>query len=311
MSEPDPSPPPLDTNAARRWQRLAHAQSHPPPQGQGAAWLHDEVGQRMAQRLAWIKRAPSHWVNWRALASGSAVHAQVQAVYPNSQAFLAPAPENTEDVATYFVANESWLQRIKSKLQGQAQQMIQPVQDGAAQMVWANMSLHTEPDPAAAVQEWHRMLAVDGYLMFSCLGPDTVRELRVIYQELGWGPCSHPLTDMHDWGDLLVGTGFAEPVMDMERIVLSFATPERALQELRGLGRNLHPARFAGLRGRAWQAKLLARMQALRKAQGTIELTFEVIYGHAFKPPPRLKVSSESAISMRDMRAMLAQSKPR
>jgi malonyl-CoA O-methyltransferase len=312
MSEPQASPPPLDAAAARRWQRLAYAQSLPPPQGQGAAWLHAEVGSRMAQRLAWIKRAPSPWVNWRALSSGQAVHAQVQAVYPNSQAILAPAPENNEEIATYLVAKKGLFQRIKSKLQGQAQQMIQPVQDGAAQMVWANMSLHSEPDPAAAVKEWHRMLAVDGYLMFSCLGPDTARELHAVYAQLGWPPASHPLTDMHDWGDLLVGTGFAEPVMDMERIVLTFATPERALQELRGLGRNLHPARFPGLRGKAWHAQLLAGMQAqMRNAQGQIELTFEVIYGHAFKPAPRLKLSAESAISMRDMRAMLSQSKPR
>jgi malonyl-CoA O-methyltransferase len=130
--------------------------------------------------------------------------------------------------------------------------------------------------------------------------------------EEGWSPAAHPLTDMHDWGDLLVGTGFAEPVMDMERIVLSFASPERALQELRGLGRNLHPARFAGLRGKHWHRKLLLRMkERLTNAQGQIELTFEIIYGHAFKPAPRLKVSAESAISIRDMRAMLSQSKRR
>ena len=43
-----------------------------------------------------------------------------------------------------------------------------------------------------------------------------------------------------DWGDMLASNGFAEPVMDMERITLTFETPERLLQELRGLGRNLH-----------------------------------------------------------------------
>ncbi len=189
--------------------------------------------------------------------------------------------------------------------------MLRPVEDGSAHMVWANMTLHTEPDPAAVVKAWHRMLAVDGYLMFSCLGPDTVIELRRTYQQQGWPSAAHPLTDMHDWGDLLVGTGFAEPVMDMERIVLGFSSPERALQELRGIGRNLHPARFAGLRGRAWHAQLLNALEALRNPKGQIELTFEVIYGHAFKPAPRLKMSAESAISMRDMRAMLTQSRPK
>ena len=190
--------------------------------------------------------------------------------------------------------------------------MTQAVADGGAQMVWANMSLHTEPDPAETVKQWHRALKVDGYLMFSCLGPDTAIELRQIYRDAGWPPAAHPLTDMHDWGDLLVRSGFAEPVMDMERIVLSFATPERALQELRGLGRNLHPARHPGLRGKNWRKQLLALMQErLVHSQGHIELSFEIIYGHAVKPTPRLQVSTESAISMRDLRAMLAQRKSR
>jgi malonyl-CoA O-methyltransferase len=83
------------------------------------------------------------------------------------------------------------------------------------------------------------------------------------------------------------------------------------LKELRGIGRNLHPQRMQGLRGRFWHAQLLQALEALRKPGGEIELTFEVIYGHAFKPAPRLKVSAESAISMRDMRAMLGQSKAR
>ena len=295
--------PPLDAAAARRWQALAHAEAL---KGQWP-WLHEEVGQRMAQRLPWIKQQPAAWVNWRALNSGVQVHTQVAAVYPNSKQIVTPTGIESAQSAHYLIANRGGLKSILAKLQGKAQAMAQAVADGGAQMVWANMALHTEPDPAATVKEWHRMLAVEGFLMFSCLGPDTARELRSVYQNLGWQQISQPLTDMHDWGDLLVSTGFAEPVMDMERIVLSFATPERALQELRGLGRNLHPARFAGLRGKAWQRQLLGAMNAqMRNAQGQIELTFEITYGHAFKPAPRLKMSSESAISMRDMRAMLS-----
>lgn len=299
------SPPPLDAHAAQRWQAIAHRNALQ----QGAPWLHEEVGRRMAQRLAWIKKQPANWVNWRAASSGSAVHALVAKQYPNSEPFLAPAGMESTQTAPLLIANQGFVQGLISKLQGQEKRMLRPVEHATAQMVWANMALHAEPDPAATVKVWHQMLAVDGYLMFSCLGPDTALELRQIYWAEGWSPAAHPLTDMHDWGDLLVGTGFAEPVMDMERIVLSFATPQRALQELRGLGRNLHPKRFTGLRGRAWYAQLLKAMEALRDPQGQIALTFEVIYGHAFKPAPRLKMSAESAISMRDMRAMLSQSK--
>jgi malonyl-CoA O-methyltransferase len=112
---------------------------------------------------------------------------------------------------------------------------------------------------------------------------------------------------MHDWGDMLVNAGFAEPVMDMERITLTFATPERLLLELRELGRNLHPCRFGALRGRAWHAQLLAALSQLAKPgdDGQLRLTFEVVYGHAFKAPPRMPVGPEIRVSLDEMRATL------
>ena len=156
------------------------------------------------------------------------------------------------------------------------------------------------------MKQWHQALAVDGFLMFSCLGPDTLRELRALYAALGWPPPGHEFTDMHDWGDMLVDTGFAEPVMDMERITLAFATPERLLDELRELGANLHPGRFPALRGRHWKTRLLQAIdEQLRGADGQLTLTFEVVYGHALKPPPRAKVGEQTSVSVQDMRTML------
>jgi len=166
-------------------------------------------------------------------------------------------------------------------------------------------------DPQALIQRWHKALAVDGFLMFSCFGPDTLRELRALYQSLGWPAPAHEFTDMHDWGDMLVAAGFAEPVMDMERIELTFETPQRLLQELRELGRNLHPARFAGLRGRAWHEELLAALRGLADPahDGRLKLTFEVIYGHAFRPPGRIAVEGETRFSVEDLRLSLIKNK--
>ena len=98
--------------------------------------------------------------------------------------------------------------------------------------------------------------------------------------------------------------------MDMERITLTFATPQRLLQELRELGRNLHPARFAGLRGRAWREDLLQKMAdcwAEKQADGQLSLTFEIVYGHAYKPQPKVRLEANSAVSLEDMKAMLKQ----
>jgi malonyl-CoA O-methyltransferase len=134
-------------------------------------------------------------------------------------------------------------------------------------------------------------------------------ELRAAYARRGWSAPLHTLTDMHDWGDRLVGQGFAEPVMDMERLVLTFATPERALLELRELGRNLAPDRPQGLSSKAWRRELLATLDECRvpseHGDGQIALTFELIYGHAIKPKPRVKLSSSASVSLSNMREML------
>jgi len=174
-------------------------------------------------------------------------------------------------------------------------------------MLWANMALHESSNPQALLDRWRETLKVDGFLMFSCLGPDTVREIRELYATLGWPPAGHELTDMHDWGDMLVQAGFAEPVMDMERITLTYETPSRLLKELRELGRNFHPRRFPALRGRAWKASLEQAIgRHLVKGQdGRLTLTFEVIYGHALKAAPKVRVSSLSSVSVEDMRSML------
>ncbi len=179
-------------------------------------------------------------------------------------------------------------------------------------MLWANMALHMVADPQALLSRWREALAVDGFLMFSCFGPDTLRELRALYRAQGWPAPSHEFTDMHDWGDMLVQAGFAEPVMDMERIELTFETPQRLLQELRELGRNLHPERFAGLRGQGWHQRLhTALLQLADPAQdGRLKLTFEIIYGHAFKPTPRIAVAAETTLSLEAMRASLRNRKP-
>src|SRR5690606_32574028 len=125
-----------------------------------------------------------------------------------------------------------------------------------------------------------RALAVDGYLMFSCLGPDTLRELHAVYAALGWPPAGHAFTDMHDWGDMLVHAGFAEPVMDMERITLTFATPERLLQEMRGRGGGRRRARSPARRGGGWREQLhqpRAARLADAAGDGQLALTFEII----------------------------------
>jgi malonyl-CoA O-methyltransferase len=291
-------PPSLDPVAAQRWAALADSAS---------PWLHEEVGARMAGRLQWITRQPTSWLHWQPLRGGLRAHAQVAAQYPNSECFVAPAQELTAQAAIKNIVKQPAWWAFKRGPRLHFDPPPHPVQ-----MLWANMALHMAADPQALIGQWHQLLAVDGFVMFSCLGPDSLRELSAVYQALGWPPPSHAFTDMHDWGDMLVQAGFAEPVMDMERITLTWGSAAQLLAELRTLGRNLHRARFAGLRGRGWKPLLeqaLTSQLADADQNGRLSLTFEIVYGHAFKPVPRVKLSANSAVSMQDMRAMLQANK--
>ena len=287
-------PPTLDPAAVVRWQRIAPLTS---------PWLHEEVASRMLDRLQWIKLRPQSWAHWGAVRGGLRAHQKLIQKNPKSLCFIAEDQEIRAQRAIKVIAKKWWKPTCWL---GPASRFEAPP-PASVDMLWANMALHESADPQALLAQWHAALKVGGFLMFSCLGPDTAIELREAYQQLGWPPAGHDLTDMHDWGDMLVGAGFAEPVMDMERITLTFETPARLLQELAGLGRNFHPARFPGLRGRAWRGQLeteLAR-RLVKGADGQLSLTFEVIYGHALKAQPRIKVSALSAVSVQDMRSML------
>jgi malonyl-CoA O-methyltransferase len=298
---PAQRPPTIDARAAARWSRLAPAS--------GSPWLHEEIGRRMEDRLQWIKARPRSWADWAPLHGGLEVHLQVARRYRDAKSFVIEPEAAMVPATGQALAAPWWSAR---RWQGGHPSFDPPPEEGV-DLLWANMALHMAADPQALIARWHRLVATDGFLMFSCFGPDTVRELRVLHDRQGWPPASHEFTDMHDWGDMLVGAGFAEPVMDMERIMLTWPSAEAAFAELRTLGRNLHPARFPGLRGKTWHRTLrraLPDFALSAEGAGRIALTFEIIYGHAFKPAPRVALAAESAVSLREMRSMLQRGRP-
>ncbi len=288
-----PLPPTISPRAAERW---AHVLPEASP------WLHEEVARRMEGRLQWMKLKPDRWVHWEPLRGGVQGHELLAKRYPKSACYVVQDVDGQDQAARRRMAS-AWFS--PARWLGPSLHFGEPVQP--AEMLWANMALHMVADPQGLIARWHQMLESNGFLMFSCLGPDTLRELRAVYAANDWPPASHVFTDMHDWGDMLVNAGFAEPVMDMERITLTFATPERLLVELRELGRNLHPHRFGALRGRAWYAQMRAALSKLAQpgGDGQLRLTFEVVYGHAFKAPPKLTVGPEIRVSLDEMRATL------
>jgi len=144
-----------------------------------------------------------------------------------------------------------------------------PIDAGAIDFVWCNMALHWLSDPLPAFREFARVLAPEGLLMFSTLGPDTLKELRAAAGEAR----VHAFTDMHDLGDMLVAAGFSAPVMDMEIIEIEYTRGGSLLADLRSSGQtNARTDRPRGLSGPGFSKRLGTPLRA----------TFEVVYGHAW-----------------------------
>ena len=276
-----------------------------------APWLHTEVARRMAERLALIRLQPERIVDWWSFLGGSGE--VLDAAYPKAQRIaVEPTPALVQRSRR---ANErAWWSVWRyagARVEAMLDTDVGMHRPGPAQLVWANMMLHAIEDPPALMARWQQLLSADGFVMFSCLGPDTVRELRGLYRRRGGPAPTIAFVDMHDLGDMLVQAGFADPVMDQETITLSWADPPSLLNELRLMGANVLPERSAGLRTPRWQRSLEADLMALKAADGRLHLRFEIAYGHAFKALPRARPNAETSVSLDDMRAMVRSGRTR
>jgi malonyl-CoA O-methyltransferase len=173
-----------------------------------------------------------------------------------------------------------------------------PLRANSVDMVWSNLALAWAVDPLAALREVHRVLIAGGLLMFSSYGPDTLKELKAAFGAGSAARHVHSFIDMHDLGDMLVASGFAAPVMDMEVITLTYSEVPALLRDLKASGETCAARdRQRGLMGRrAWE-RMLASYERERK-EGRLPATIEVIYGHAWKSEPRTTVDGRRIIEV-------------
>jgi len=270
----------LDRAAARRWFERASADAEDP--------VAREVERRMASRLDLVKHTPARIVD---VGCGSgASGALLRARYPSAEIVFAdfaaaplararPGPSLTARLrAAFGAAQEHFLCADMDAL---------PLATGACGMLWSNLALAWAPDPAATLREWHRVLEVGGLLMFTSYGPDTLKELRAAFAGADDAPHVHSFVDMHDLGDALVAGGFADPVMDVDVLTVTYARPEDLFRDLRATGqRNALARRRRSVGGRdRWERMRAA--YAARARDGRVPATFEIVYGHAWKAAPR------------------------
>lgn len=226
----------------------------------------EEAAEEMLSRLDWVTLKPKMIVE--AGCGTGALSRRLQARYPEaeilavdtSQAMLDHATQQEQSHITYLCQDATTL----------------ALADESVDLLVANFLLPWHSDVPALLREWKRVLRPDGLLMFTLLGPDTLREWRTVLAD---ADIPH-LVDMHDVGDVLLKQGFADPVMDVTYYTTTHKKKEKLIAELQASGMLAGQVSLSSLDGVA-QAE-----------DGTWHTTYEVIYAHAFVPAKGEEISA-------------------
>ena len=248
-----------------------------------AAALAREVGARMAARLDLVKLSPQRVADI-GCATGDGIRELHRRYGTAASGKLALAIDYALPMLRAVRSRTPRLQRLT----GRGPRLVDadvralPLAANTLGLVWSNLMLHWLDDPLPALRELHRVLEVGGLLSFATLGPDTLKQLRDASARVGARSTARRFLDMHDLGDMLVAAGFADPVMDMELITLTYPTPRAFLADQRHLG--VRDALLGRQGWRDWRRLLRAWPQ---DADRRLPASFEIVYGHAWKSEPR------------------------
>jgi len=262
-----------------------------------AAVLQREIGTRMLERLDYIRLQPR-----RILDLGCGTGASLSSLGQR----YAGASVVGLDLALPMLQQAAGRDALWRRLLGRpsaglvcAEATALPLASGSVDLVWSNLMLQWMTDPEPALAEVWRVLRPGGLIMFSSFGPDTLTELRQAFAGEG-PPAVNHFADMHDIGDALVRLRYADPVMDMERLELTYADFDGVVRDLRAIGAtHLHQGRRRGLGGRHRWALARQRYETFRRADGRLPATFETVYGHAWKPATAALPEGTAVVSFR------------
>lgn len=224
-----------------------------------------EVGDAMLLRLEWMTLKPK--VILDAGCGTGAVTAQLQKRYPDAQLI---AIDHSPDMLAYAKAH------CPNLTYHCTDAAVLPLPDQSVDLVFANFLVPWHADITSLLREWKRVLREDGLLIFTALGPDTLKEWRGVLSE----DVSPLLVDMHDVGDGLLQAGFMDPVLDVDHYTMTYRDQEKLLYEL-------HASGMIGARLSCEKITTVPKTD-----EGTWPVTYEVIYAHAFVPVKRDEISA-------------------
>ncbi|MGE3290409.1 MAG: methyltransferase domain-containing protein [Geminicoccaceae bacterium] len=169
-----------------------------------------------------------------------------------------------------------------------------PFAAGSFDLVLSPMLLHWVNDLPGTLVQLHRCLVPDGLLMLAMPGGETLAELRQALTEAelacegGAGLHVSPFADVRDAGALLQRAGFALPVVDLDRITVSYADALRLMRELgrMGEGNALRQRRPGPMRRETLALACQIYAERFGDREGRVPATFDILFMAGWKPHP-------------------------
>jgi malonyl-CoA O-methyltransferase len=242
------------------------------------AVLQREVGGRLLERLDLMKIQPG-----RVLDLGSGTGQIMRAAVKRYRGAQLVGVDIAESMLQAARRARRWWRR-PALVCGDMESL--PMAAASVDMVLSNLSLQWCNDLDRVMAELRRVLRPGGVLLFTTLGPDTLKELRASWSTVDSSCHVNTFLDMHDVGDAMLRAGLSDPVVDREDLILTYPDLHRLMRDLKGLGaHNVTAGRPRGLTTPTRLRKLEAAYEAYRRDDG-LPANYEVIYGHAWKPQP-------------------------
>jgi len=248
------------------------------------AELQRQVGEQLVERLQYVKQSFSSIID---IGSGTGYcHNLLRQQYPGAFYYsldLAHAMLQKAKQKQPFYRR--WLRTQCAYVCADTECL--PIADNSVELIFSNLTLQWMNDPQKTYQELYRILKPGGLLMFTSLGPDTLKELRQSWRAADDNVRVHPFIDMHHVGVMLLGAKFNVPVLDVEYYTLQFESVSGLMRELKNLGaHNAQTQQGAGLTGKSKLQKMQQAYEQFR-VDGNLPATYEVVFGHAWKREAR------------------------
>ncbi|MDH5765380.1 MAG: malonyl-ACP O-methyltransferase BioC [Gammaproteobacteria bacterium] len=241
---------------------------------EASAVLQQEVCNRLLEKLSWVKHAPEYILD-----AGSGTGWGTKGLMSTYSSARVIAMDLSVSMLKQ-TRGKGGLFRKPSLLCADAESI--PLADDSVDLIFSSLMLQW-CDPEKVFKEFLRVLKPGGLLMFASFGPDTLKELRTSWSKVDQAVHVNDFIDMHDLGDSLLATGFAEPVMDMDMMTLIYDDAITVMKDLQLIGANTPLKNNAkGLLTPGKLQRVINEYEAFRENE-SLPATYEIIYGHAWK----------------------------